>query len=210
MFCIISKTKKEENDLLIRSLKNENEMERLRSSQLDMKISNLRNEIRLLKKKNKTILKEKRFEKQLRVNYSRLLNKYKNMYEKQYTELMEKYKAVKSDLEKCPRKLTEINVDLLCDQMADNAWNNRKNKLIIYSLNNMPILKLYGHTYEPGYEDFSATCAVYGYDDNGKEFVLFDKNDYSAGAYHHEVEITGSKKDIEDYIKEHDQYVIVN
>ena len=65
------------------------------------------------------------------------------------------------------------------------------------------ILSFLGHTYERRYGYVSAICAVRGYED-GKEIVLYDRNDRSVGPYEKEVIDTGSFDEILEYIDRHD------
>lgn len=105
------------------------------------------------------------------------------------------------------RKLSELDMNNLMNKMAKKAWNGDDSELIIEREDGTPVLRLDGHVYEPHYEDFDATCAVYGYQD-GDEILLFDKEDYSAGPYCHKVSQTGSMEQVMDYIKKNDCNVI--
>lgn len=119
-------------------------------------------------------------------------------------------KELKDILLHRPMKLTELPVEEIMRAMADKAWHGDKSEQIYNDLNGRPVIRFRGHMYEPGYESFSSTCAVYGYDKTGKSLLLFDEEDYSADAYRHKVHTSGSKELISNYLKENDNYVILS
>lgn len=126
------------------------------------------------------------------------------------TLLQNEINELKMKLDLSPRKLSEIDVFGIANLMADNAWNGKNSESTIYDLIGSPVLSFHGHTYEPGYEEFASTCAIYGYNAEKEKIILFDEEDYSAAAYCHKVKMTGSKSLVNQYISEHDTYVEVN
>lgn len=100
-------------------------------------------------------------------------------------------------------KLSEIKVESVMDEMAHNAWYGGKSTKNFCTKDGEKRLSFIGHTYETGYEDFSAICAVKGYED-GKEILLYDKDDECIAPYRKEVVTTGSLEKIWDYIRRHD------
>lgn len=137
----------------------------------------------------------------------------KNEYLKTSADSLEKAYKENNELKDIilhrPMKLTELPVEEIMGAMMDKAWYGDNSERIYNDLNGRPVIRFRGHTYEPGYESFSATCAVYGYDKTGKSFLLFDEEDYSADAYLHKVHTSGSKELIFNYLKENDDYVIL-
>lgn len=109
--------------------------------------------------------------------------------------------------EQSPQWLSEVDIFGIAQQMADNAWYGKERDLTFFDLKGTPVLSFQGHVYEPGYESFSATCAIYGYSEKNEKITLFDEDDYSAGAYHHEVRTTGSKELVGQYAIKHDVLV---
>jgi hypothetical protein len=104
---------------------------------------------------------------------------------------------------KIPVKLSNLCID---DIYKENSCGY--GSCVYIDLEGEPILKFNGHYYEPIYEYFETTCAVYGYED-GNEICLYDKRDYSVAAYRHKEIVIGSKELVEEYVKQHgDVYVV--
>ncbi len=123
-------------------------------------------------------------------------------------ETKDELEQLKRQLEAAPKRLSDINLTAKRREMADNAWYGKPHYLLYTDVNGNPVLSLYGHTYEPGYESFSSTCTVSGFDSTGKEYTLFDKDGVSVEAYRHKEITIGSEEDISDFIKSRDCYVI--
>ncbi|WP_097006727.1 hypothetical protein [Lacrimispora amygdalina] len=134
-------------------------------------------------------LQEKIEECELRMAGDNAKEKY-NLLEK-LLETKDELKKLKQQLEVAPKRLSDININAKCREMADNAWYGKPHYLLYADLNGNPVLSLCGYTYEPSHECFSATCSVSGFDSTGNEYTL------------------GSDEDIRDYIKNRDSYVIV-
>ena len=100
-------------------------------------------------------------------------------------------------------KLSEICVGKFMNDMAVGAIFGGKDSTTFCMEDGEKILSFLGHTYERRYGYVSAICAVRGYED-GKEIVLYDRNDRSVGPYEKEVIDTGSFDEILEYIDRHD------
>lgn len=105
--------------------------------------------------------------------------------------------------------LSELDIKKLAEKMAKNAYGGEESDLLIYKTDKTPILRLYGHTYEPHYEEIDSICAIYGYKDDN-EITLFDKDDYSVGEGCNKVRQTGSMDNVMKYIKENDCEVVID
>lgn len=137
--------------------------------------------------------------------YNSTIFDMKNSLRKKEDEI----KALRNDLDKAPRLLSQIDIDSLRKEMRQNAWDGKSSKIVFIDTNGYPVLKLQGHMYEPGYESFNATCKVVGYDSYGKEHILFDENDRCVEPYRNETVVSGSEENIRNYMKEKDRYVLM-
>lgn len=147
-------------------------------------------------------------EREQRKTIDKLYNKKLNPQIEKINELQKELDRTNSELEQRPQMLEKLDILKYMNCMANRAWHGKHSEMEIKGLDGTVILKLDGHTYEPHYEDFSSTCAVYGFEGD-KHMVLFDENDYNVEPYHNEVETTGSIDNIRNYLKKHNQYVIL-
>lgn len=101
------------------------------------------------------------------------------------------------------KRLSEIKIESIMDEMANAAWYGKKRTTTFCTEDGEKILTFFGHTYERGYEDFSATCEVRGYED-GKDVILYDLDSHCADSYKMETFTIGSMEEIQEYIRRHD------
>lgn len=142
----------------------------------------------------------------------KLINDYQKLINTNEIKIQEFEKEnlkLKEIIKESPKKLSSLNTTVIRNKMADEAWYGGNSREIYVDLDGNPVIEFYGHTYEPGYESFSSTCTVYGFDRVKNKIILFDEDDYSTAAYLHKVKTTGSNEIIDNYINEHDCYVIL-
>ena len=168
-----------------------------------------------LKKKNKYLekriksleeiieLQDKTFE-----NAKEIIKDYEDLektWEKNLDEQMKKSEALEK--ENFNLKLlipSKFPVEQICSECANSAWYGLKNSTRVFECVENPNIKLVfqGHTYESGYEFFTADCNVYVRGDEAVK-TLYSIDSECTGAYKMKTVKNGTLKDVHKYIEEH-------